>query len=507
MYIKPLSNYESNKIGKSLNIRNILLILVFVFTFILRAHNYDRVPTAAHLDEQLYAWSGIHLVQTGIPVSWSTLDYPERAIIFKGEKNYKGGDPRASVTLYKPWLDQPPLFSYLVGFFADRFGANKNDFIPSSYIRFPVIFISSIVSLLVYIIAKKIYGFGTGLFAMLVYGTVPLFVFASRTAMPENLISLAFLLVIYLSLKYREQTKMLYLLPIPFLAGFAGLAKPTGFFIVLFGIFVLFIKDFKVKRRKTITRAIVMFTAVIPFILFYFWYGYHFDKEIFLIVNKIQSFRPVGFASLAWFYISPAYKTDIFLDGWYVFALLSSVVFMFIQKKEGKIISFAFIFWILVVMVSGGEGDLLPWYRYPAFPLMAIMASWGITKLVDRADFVATFFVSGMLLTGRKLLSNPFHQYVTPMEYRLAMAGLLGPSIVYEFTHNTLYKKLSKFIIVCVVGVGIVWNILFIYNAFELLCESKTCPIVDSTWLSSLHFPFIWRFMILDNAVIDWSKI
>ena len=45
------------------------------------------------------------------------------------------------------------------------------------------------------------------------------------------------------------------------------------------------------------------------------------------------------------------------------------------------------------------------------------------------------------------------------------------------------------------------------YNAFELLCESKTCPIVDSTWLSSLHFPFIWRFMILDNAVIDWSKI
>src|SRR3990172_7648733 len=71
----------------------VVFAAVFIFTFILRAHNYDRVPTANHLDEQLYAWSGIHLVETGVPVSWSTLDYPKRAEVFRGDINYKGGIP------------------------------------------------------------------------------------------------------------------------------------------------------------------------------------------------------------------------------------------------------------------------------------------------------------------------------------------------------------------------------------------------------------------------------
>ncbi len=90
--------------------KTIVFLAVFVFTFILRAHSYERVPTSNHLDEMLYAWSGINMIETGTPVSWSTLDYPKRAEVYKGMISYKGGIPEASVTLYKPWLDEPPLF-------------------------------------------------------------------------------------------------------------------------------------------------------------------------------------------------------------------------------------------------------------------------------------------------------------------------------------------------------------------------------------------------------------
>jgi len=83
-----------------------------LFIFILRAHNYERFPSPNHLDEQLYALSGIYLVETGVPVSWSTLDYPKSAEVYKGTISYQGGEPSASVTLYKPWLDEPPLFLY-----------------------------------------------------------------------------------------------------------------------------------------------------------------------------------------------------------------------------------------------------------------------------------------------------------------------------------------------------------------------------------------------------------
>jgi len=56
-----------------------------LFIFILRAHNYERFPSPNHLDEQLYALSGIYLVETGVPVSWSTLDYPKSAEVYKGD--------------------------------------------------------------------------------------------------------------------------------------------------------------------------------------------------------------------------------------------------------------------------------------------------------------------------------------------------------------------------------------------------------------------------------------
>ena len=131
-------------------------ILVLFFTFVLRAHNYDRVPTANHLDEMLYAWSGIYLIETGEPVSWSTLDYPKRSEVYKGRISYKGGIPEAYVTLYKPWLDEPPLFSLIVGYFAHLYGADRNEFVPSSYIRVPVIIFSTLTSIMVFLIARVV---------------------------------------------------------------------------------------------------------------------------------------------------------------------------------------------------------------------------------------------------------------------------------------------------------------------------------------------------------------
>lgn len=72
------------KFTTSNNFKIIIFLLTLIFTFILRAHNYEKVPTANHLDEMLYAWSGLYLIETGVPVSWSTLDYPKRAEVYKG---------------------------------------------------------------------------------------------------------------------------------------------------------------------------------------------------------------------------------------------------------------------------------------------------------------------------------------------------------------------------------------------------------------------------------------
>lgn len=474
-----------------------VFIFVFAFTFILRAHNYEKTPTSNHLDEMLYAWSGLYLIETGTPVSWSTLNYPKRAQVYKGKIDYKGGFPQTYATLYKPWLDEPPLFSLIVGYFAHNFSANRNEFVPSSYIRIPTVLFSSITSITVFLIARLVSGYWTGILSMLIYGTVPIMVFASRTAMPETFIALLFSTMIYLLLKFKEKPKFLYILPIPILIGMAGLSKPTGFFLLPLALYLTFVTLRKLKFL------LYLALATVPFIVGFFLYGLYYDAEIFRSITLIQSFRPVGFGSLTWFFISPAFDTSILKDSWYIFCLLSAVFFIFAPKQGiKKVISLSFVYWVIVVMISGGEGDLLPWYRFPAFPMLAILGAWGIEALLKRADFFATFLASGFLLGNRSLLVNAFRPNIPPLNFRLILGALMLPSLVNTVYEKGIIKKLCQVVIFGIIVVGVYFNTIYIYNAFELNCESKSCPIIPTTSLSTLHFPVIWRFFVLGEPTI-----
>lgn len=481
-----------------------VVILVFMFTFVLRAHNYERVPTPNHLDEMLYAWSGLYLIETGVPVSWSTLNYPKRAEVYKGKIAYKGGFPQAYVTLYKPWLDEPPLFSLMVGYFAHAFGADRHDFVPSSFIRMPVVIISTFTSIMVFLIARLVSGYWMGVLSMLVYGTVPLFVFASRTAMPENLIALLFSIMVYLLLKFRENAKFMYIIPVPILTGIAGLSKPTGFFLLPLAIFLVFeVLALSKKYRIFVRYLLYLVLTTLPFVVAFVLYGIHYDSEIFRSITLTQSSRPVGFNSLAWFFISPAFDTTILKDSWYIFCLLSAAYFIFAPKAGiKKMISLSFVYWVIVVMISGGEGDLLPWYRFPAFPMLAILGAWGIETVVRKADLFATFLSVGLFLGNRALLANPFRPNISPTSFRLVFSALMAPSLIGFIFERKLLKNLSRVIIVIVLAVGIYFNSIYIYNAFELTCESKSCPIIPSTKLSTIHFPIIWRFFVLGEPKI-----
>ena len=495
------------KLLKNKYFRLAIFAFTLYFTFVLRAHNYQTVPTANHLDELNYSLSGINLVETGMPISWSTLEYPKRAEVYKGEINYLGGIPKASVTLYRPWLDQPPLFSSIVGYSAHYFHADRNAFVPTSYSRIPSVLIAGLTSVMVFLIALEIGGFWIGILSMFIYGSVPMFVFASRSAMAENFIAFLFCLIFYLLLKFLQSSKTYLLYPIPILAGLAGLSKATGFFLLPFAALLVGAYYFQQKKYRSIFVSTAFFIlGITPFIVAFFAYGYLYDVEIFNRILSIQSNRPAGFGSLAWFFISPSFSTNIFKDSWFVFCLFSAVFFMFTSKltntlsdlsNRKNLLVAAFIFSVFIVMISGGEGDLLAWYRFTSYPFLAIIGALGLQYLFQKADFFASFITAGMLLGNRMLLSNPFRDNVSPLEYRNIMFFLLLPSALYVVVKYNILKKLSKLFIVLTILAGIYINIIYVYNAFELTCENLTCPIVPSTKLSEMHFPFFWRFMVL----------
>lgn len=509
---KTWSNYINRLVVILLNTFNktwfktLTLIAVLIFTFILRAHNYDREPDIGQLEEMLYGWAGINLIAEGVPISWSTLDYPKSAEVFRGEITLDGSDPKAHVTLFKPWLDEPPVYSLISGGSAYLFGANRWNILPSSYVRLPQIFISFLVSIMIFLIAKKVSGFWMGFTSVLIYGTVPIFVISSRLAVPENLIGLIFLIMIFAILKLREKFSLAWIIVIPILIGIGGLSKPTGFLIAPLFIYELFLK----KYYKSIGYT---FLVVIISILAFLGYGIYYNQEIFWYITQIQSTRPIGFASLSYLFTSPAFDINLFYDSFYIFCLLSFFYYVFspaIRKETdhpGKnFLVFAAVYWLIIIIMSGGERDLLPWYRYGMFPLLAIFGAWLLKEAIMNFSFVKSIFLICLFLGNRFLLINPFRPGIDPMPFRIIFSLLILPSLGYEVFKIKSLKLLGQSIIIGAFIVGVYFNSVYIYNAHELECERRECPIGPSTPVSRLHFPVLWRFFVLPPSQISNPK-
>ena len=481
--------------------QRIALLILFSFTFILRAHNYDREPVIGQLEEHLYAWAGINLIYDKVPMSWSTLDYPESAVVYKGEVNLDGNQPRPHVTLVRPWLDEPPIYSYISGGAAYLFGDVRWDVLPSSHIRMPQIFLSFFISIMVFLIARAVSGFWSGFIAVLIYGTSPLFVISSRLAVPENLITLIFLIIIYLILKERVRKSLSAIILIPILIGIAGLSKPTGFFLAPLVVYELF----KLKRFKGI---IYLVTVVGISVGLLFLYGFYYSPEIFMRILEIQSSRPVGFGGLGYMLSTPAYDIFLLFDTMYIFCLLSLIYYVFSYKTDDEraggrnFLVFCAIYWIIVVLISGGEYDLLPWYRFGFFPLLAIFGAWGLKEAVVNFSFVKSFLAITLFLGNRILLVNPFRPNIDPGLFRLIFSAIMAPALAFEVFGKKYLKTAGQIVIIAAFIVGVYWNVVYLYNVHELKCESIECPIGPPTFLSTLHFPFLWRFFVLGEPAI-----
>jgi 4-amino-4-deoxy-L-arabinose transferase-like glycosyltransferase len=456
-----------------------LLISILVLTFFLRAIHSDRVPGYGHLEEHLFGWSGMYLIEEGVPVSWSTLDYPKDHVIYSGPVGSKDTFAVTYVDLIKPWLDEPPLFSLIIGGSATLFGADRHFIIPSSYMRFPMLFFGLLTSITLFLLTKKLFGYWIAIGAVFIWGTVPLFVFSSRLAVPENAIAWFYLLCLYLFLLYKDKPRVIFLLLLCTIPGIAGLMKPTGYFIAPLIAFLFF-------QQKQWKKGAFILIALVPFILAFLWYGLHFDPQSFWHILAIQGGRPAGWNGLTYLLSNPGYDIFPFFDAWYVFSWIAAF-YLIIKNHDHagiKFISWALLYWLLIVLVSGGEQDMLPWYRYPLFPLLSIYLTLGIQTLLAQSNFFSLVIASAFLPGNRIHLVNAFFENTPSTLFRLEFAATLIPGLLRDLWPTNFFKRLTTLTIVVLILAGVILNILVIWNYYARICEAKVCPIGPSTFLT-----------------------
>jgi 4-amino-4-deoxy-L-arabinose transferase-like glycosyltransferase len=455
-------------------------LLVFAFVFFLgvflRLWKYPFYPFTGHAGEYLYVWSGLSLIEKGVPISWNDLPvYEEKHIYWQGIAPNPAGGGGLGVRLLKPWLDQPPLYSLIVGAMAKLYNLPNFTIISPYVIRIPSLIFSFITMVFVFLLAQKYFGYWVGISSLLIYGTVPTIVFGSRLAAPENMIAMLMIICLWLILNYLKTNEFWQRNLAIFLAGIAGLAKPTGFLLVPFLVFWLW-KD---KRwREGIVTGII---GSLLFFLPYFAYGFHFDRDLFLKVFFYQAQRPAGWSSLAFLITNPGFSIEVFLDGFLVLGFLA-LIWLALKKKTRaeEIILFSFIYSLLVVIISGGRHDQLAWYRYPIYPYMAIAIALLIREIFTKPAFFSSAIFIPLALTNADLLENPFWKikfFIKASFFRFAFATLLTPSICQFFSKKEIWLKLSRLVIALVFIVGIGFNIWVIKSRFNLLCDHTICPL------------------------------
>ncbi|MFZ2202602.1 MAG: glycosyltransferase family 39 protein [Microgenomates group bacterium] len=467
-----------------------LFLVLFYFLTVIKLHGYDRVPAPAHGEELLYSWSGINLIETGTPISWSTLDYPKENKVFEGIVGDKH-NLFMPATLWKPWLDEPPLYSLLSGGAAHLFGADRTKVIPPAYSRIPSVIASLVTMALIFLVGFKFFGYWTGVLSMIFYGLSPILVLGSRLSVPENMIALGVIGSLLLAKKYLEKPNLVFPIAVGLTAAVLGLMKPTGFFLAPLTIFLTLAK-------KKWGHAGIILALTLVGVAAFLAYGYYYDWDLFMKIVSIQGRRFAGWTGLAYIFNSPAYDIDLLFDGWYIFGMVAAIFFALRENKSRglKLICLFFFYWLMVAVLSGTEQDLLPWYRYPLFPLIGIFGALGLQWLYKRADFFAMVLGIGLLLTSRFYLMNAFRPTTPTIVFRLVFFAALIPSLLDYAWKVSWAKKASQIILVAFIGLGMFFNAKYLYTIFEIRCESISCPFGPSIGLSETKLPFFWRLFV-----------
>jgi hypothetical protein len=470
------------------------VFLLFVFYSIIRLHNYDKIPGPSHAEELLYSWSGIYLIETGVPQSWSTLDYPKSAKVYDGIVGNRS-NLFLPATLYRPWLDEPPLYSLMSGGVAHLYGDDRTVVLPVSHTRVPSMFASLAVMGLVFFVTFSFFGYWQGVLAMTVYGTCQILIFASRLSVPENMIALGVIGGLLLAKAYLKSSNKYFPWVWGLMSALLGLMKPTGFFMAPLGMFLSF-------TQKKWRDAVVILGVTLSGVAAYVYYGYSIDWNIFKNIVAIQGTRFAGWSGLGYIFTSPAYDIFTVNDGWYIFAMLASVFYIFKNHKSKNLwlVSLFFMYWVLVGLLSGTEGDLLPWYRYPFFPLLAVFGGLMLYKLIKKADFFSASIILGLLMSSRYFLMNAFRPTTPPNTFRIVFLLAMIPSLAYYLWKKKWLLSLSRIVIIGFLVLGVWYNVKYVYNSFEIRCESITCPFGKGNFFSEMKLPFLWRFLVIGDS-------
>lgn len=411
----------------------ILIFAILILGLLLRLNNYTQLPPrGASSDEYTYSFLGMSLLEKGIPISWSY--FPAYSTY---AHTYSLTIDHIFFPMVIPYFDHPPLFGIVVAFWAILNGETTFSSITLGTIRQVPIFLGMVTSLLLYIIARKIYDKKTAIWALLIYSTATIFVMETRTVFAENLFTPLLLVSILIFMSIKNQVSYKKIISLGIIAGLSIWVKELGL-VVFLSVFSLLIME-KVKLKL-----ILIFTLIFLFSgLLYMLYGYTYNWELFKSIVFVQTSRDIGPRTLYTLFFDPILVNKQYLDGWYLLGFVSFFASFtnFARNKLLLIPSFIYFFLCLFFLTSKAE---MGWYMIPLFPFFAIFTAQLLVRSIRNNGWyilVVSLFI-GMFATQYRI---EVKYGLTPILFRWILVGLFVPLFLSSILKKEiLFRILSN---------------------------------------------------------------
>jgi 4-amino-4-deoxy-L-arabinose transferase-like glycosyltransferase len=454
----------------------ILCLLITCLGAITRIYSYDLVPGKTFtFDEYAFAWSGMSLLQNGIPKSWSYLAAYDPASLepfyFLGKKN---------LFLTSPWFDHPPLYSLVVGSAALFGGAKTFADCDISVIRIPSLIFGILAIALFYILAKKLFNTPVAVVSSLIFATNPSLVFLSRLAVSENFIVFLSLITLLCFLEYDRTSKSLYLFLAIVAAGLAPLTKITGIFLV---ISLCLLLAYRQKWKKSILALII---GLLMFSL-YFVYGYLYDFKLFLTVLKAHSKR---FDSILLFKDIVFQSGMPFFDPWLILGWFSILLAIekYKNKLQGQIIYLPVLIYLFLLLFSGAQSHYYAWYTIIIYPFLCLSVGIFLTQFLKQPSFFNAGLIVLFIFTWsiNYSIGNPWSDFY-PLKlpgfkylFQVSVSLVMLPFFLQILTSKIKIDLPIPIFAKALIAICLLGNLVIIYNLPTLI-------VSDLTPLTSVH--------------------
>ncbi len=335
--------------------KHIVIVASLLFlALLLRLHNYAQYPQrGATSDEYAFAFQGISLLTKGVPIAWSAIPlYKDiRHLTIDG----------LYFPIVRPYLDHPPLFGLLVGAWAMIRNERVFEAVTLMTIRLVPILLSVISVLLLYLLARRIYGHTVGIWSLAIYATGTLFVINSRIVVAESMVTVFFLFALLLASALPKKPMISQLLILGTVCAAALLVKVLGIVVFLSVVVVCLLRGIGARRLLWVTLPFVL-----GLIVFYF-YGRLYGESFFWSIQSYQGNRIVGPHALWMLLTNPIIANKVYYDGWYFWGLFALGLACGDTKKNMILIVPSFLY-IFLLLISVNQFDVHGWYVSPLIP-------------------------------------------------------------------------------------------------------------------------------------------